>query len=112
VVAKISESLVINGHKRSIGSLSGGEKRCISLAVDFAIHSIAQRYLGQELSPLFLDEPFESVDERGQNLAMKLIEKKAEEAKVVVVSHLPEIKSQFHDTILIEKTNGISTRKQ
>ena len=108
VVAKISETLTIGGVKRSIGSLSGGERRCIGLAVDFSITDIVQKYLGRKISPIILDEPFEAMDERNQQLAMTLINEKSTNTQIAVISHLSEIKTQFSDIISIEKKNGTS----
>ncbi len=108
VVAKFSETLVIAGKERSIGSLSGGECRALSLAVDFAIVDILSKQFGMPLNPIIMDEPFEGLDATGRETVISLLDKLAIDRQIWVVDHASEAKAMFSKTLKIEKRNGVS----
>jgi DNA repair exonuclease SbcCD ATPase subunit len=108
VKAKFSDKLVIAGRDVSIGSLSGGEFRCLSLAVDFAITDVVESVFGFELSPVFLDEPFDGLDLSNRERVVDLLEKLSVDRQIWIIDHASEAKSMFSDVVRIEKKNGVS----
>lgn len=109
ITSKFSEVLMINGKATSIGSLSGGELRALSLAIDFAMVDILNRKFSIDLNPIILDEPFNGLDGSGKELVIELLEKLGNEKEIWVVDHASEAKSLFSRTIRVEKSNGTST---
>jgi DNA repair exonuclease SbcCD ATPase subunit len=105
---KFSESLMINAKEISIGSLSGGELRALSLAIDFAMIDILNDKFSMSLNPIILDEPFNGLDIDGKEMVIELLEKLATDKEIWIVDHSSESKSMFNRTVRIEKRNGIS----
>lgn len=108
IKAKFSETLTINGKERSIGSLSGGEVRALSLALDFAIIEVLSSQYGLGLNPVILDEPFNGLDSIGRELVIDILSKFSQFRQVWVVDHASEAKAMFNQTIRVEKRNGVS----
>jgi exonuclease SbcC len=108
VKAKISESLVIDGSERSIGSLSGGEFRALSLLLDFAIIDVLGSQYNVNINPIILDEPFDGLDNLGRELIIDLLSKISQTRQIWVVDHASEAKSLFNQVVKVEKRNGIS----
>lgn len=108
ISAKFSESLIIDSKNRSLGSLSGGEYRMLSLVVDFAVIDVLQKHFGMRLNPIILDEPFDGLDNVGKELIINLLQHIADSKEVWVVDHASEVKSLFSRTVTIEKKFGIS----
>lgn len=109
IVAKFSENLTINGGEISIGSLSGGEVRAISLCVDFALMDVLQNNFGIKINPTILDEPFDGLDIAGKEIVIKLLEKIARDRQILVVDHSSELRSSFERVFTVHKRNDIST---
>ncbi len=109
VKAKFSDDLVIGGIKRSIGSLSGGELRALSLAVDFTIIRIIANQFGLALNPVIMDEPFQGIDAVGKELIFEMLEKMAIDRQIWIIDHGSELKAAFNKTIKVEKRNGVSS---
>lgn len=109
ITAKFSEHLIMDGKQVSIGSLSGGEFRALSLCVDFALMDVMERQFGIPMSPVILDEPYDGLDASGKGLITELLETFADRRQVVVVDHSSEINSMFSKVIKVDKRNGVST---
>jgi exonuclease SbcC len=109
VTAKFSEHLLMDGRSISIGSLSGGEYRALSLCVDLALIGVMERQFGLSLSPIILDEPFENLDGVGREFIFALLEKISGDKLIIVIDHSNELKSMFSKVLSVEKRNGIST---
>ena len=109
VTAKFSESLIMDGNSISIGSLSGGEFRALSLCVDFALVDVMERQFGLSMSPIILDEPFNGLDGVGRELIVELLEALSDRRSVVVIDHASETQSSFSTVLKVEKKSGIST---
>jgi len=109
LVAKLADSLSINGKASSLGSLSGGEYKALSLCVDLAIVSLIEKQFGIRLNPVMLDEPFDGLDTVGRELVLDLLNKMSSDRSIIVIDHASESKSMFSNVILISKRNGIST---
>lgn len=106
--AKFSDKLTIAGRDVSIGSLSGGEFRCLSVSMDFAVIDVVESMFGISISPVFLDEPFEGLDASNRERVIDLLEQLSSDRQIWIIDHASEAKSMFSKTIRIEKRNGIS----
>ena len=108
VTTKMSDQFSIDGVKRSIGSLSGGERRCLSIAIDFALVSVVSAYTGAELNPLILDEPFDHLDASNRAKVIDLLREMANERCIIVIDHAAEAKAMFDKSINVVKKSGIT----
>lgn len=109
VVAKFSETLTKGGKEVSVGSLSGGEEKGLSLCVDFALLEVLETQFGMTLNPIILDEPFDGLDAAGREIVIDLLETLARTRQIFVVDHSSEAQSMFTKVIRIEMRNEIST---
>jgi exonuclease SbcC len=108
IKAKMSEILTIDGIERSVGSLSGGEFRALSLALDFAIIDVLSSQYNIDINPIVLDEPFGGLDNLGRELVIDVLTKVSGNRQIWVVDHASEAKSMFNSVVRVEKRNGIS----
>lgn len=106
VTTKMSDSFVVDGIKRSIGSLSGGERRCLSIAVDFAVLGVVSSYTGADLNPLILDEPFDHLDASNRAKIVELLQEMAKDRCIIVIDHAAEAKAMFDRSINVVKKSG------
>ncbi len=84
---------------------SGGEAFRVDFALRIAISSLLARRAGTSLQTLIIDEGFGSQDAEGLQLIMDALYKiQGRFAKIIVVSHLPELKDHFPVHFLIEKS--------
>lgn len=109
VVAKFSETLTKGGVEVSVGSLSGGEFKGLSLCVDFALLEVLETQFGLSLNPIILDEPFDGLDVAGREIVLGLLEQLAKNRQIFVIDHASEAKSSFAKTIFVSLKNGVST---
>jgi len=109
VVAKFSETLTKGGTEVSVGSLSGGEEKGLSLCVDFALLEVLETQFGMTLNPIILDEPFDGLDAAGREIVVDLLENLARNRQIFVVDHASESKAMFTKSMRIELRNEIST---
>jgi exonuclease SbcC len=108
VVAKFSETFTNNGQACSIGSISGGEYKALSLAIDFAIIDILGKQFGMALNPIILDEPFDGLDSIGKEIVVELLSKLSKDYQIWIIDHSSEAKTMFSNIVRVEKRNGIS----
>jgi DNA repair exonuclease SbcCD ATPase subunit len=109
VKAKISEFFTLGNAERSVGSLSGGEFRALSLLIDFAIIKVLSSQYGIDVNPIILDEPFDGLDSLGRELIIEILSKMSNDRQIWVVDHASEAKSLFNQVLKVEKRNGISS---
>lgn len=109
VKAKFSEKLVISGKEKSIGALSGGEHRCLSLAVDFAVIDVLETMFNIYMTPIMMDEPFNALDASNRERVLELLEKMATRRQIWVIDHASEAKAMFSNTVRVEKRSGVSS---
>lgn len=109
VVAKFSETLTKGGQIISVGSLSGGEEKGLSLCVDFALLEVLETQFGMTLNPIILDEPFDGLDAAGREIVIDLLENLARNRQIFVVDHASESKAMFSKFVRVELRNDIST---
>lgn len=108
ITSRFSEILTMNGSEVSIGSLSGGEEKALSLCVDFAMLEILETQFGINVNPIILDEPFDGLDSVGREIVIELLDKLSKDRLIFVIDHTSEAKSLFSKVIRIEKKNDIS----
>ena len=89
---------------------SGGGRRRVDFAIALALQSL-QSQTGHKCNLFILDEPFESVDETGQEELVNLLRQYSEEHDVAVycITHLSTLKPLFDETITVRKQGGISS---
>lgn len=109
VVAKFSETLTKGGQTVSVGSLSGGEEKGLSLCVDFALLEVLETQFGMSLNPIILDEPFDGLDIAGREIVIDLLDRLAKNRQIFVIDHASEAKALFTKSILVELRNDTST---
>jgi len=92
---------------RSYETYSGGESFRINFAVRIALSQLLAANSGINQPILFIDEGFGSQDKEGQGLMIEMIQKiKDDFEKILVVTHIEEIKEAFPTRIEIEKTES------
>lgn len=109
VTAKFSESIVMDGKPISLGSLSGGELRALSICTDMALLELLEQQFGIHMSPVIFDEAFDGLDSAGKEFALELIKELAQDRQVVVVDHASEMRASFDKVLRVEKRNGVSS---
>lgn len=110
-VAKFSEVLTIGQREVSIGALSGGQQRALSLALDFAIRDVIDAHFGIFMNPIILDEPFNGLDTTGREIVIDLLETLSAKRNIWIVDHASEAKAMFTDIIRVEKRSEVTTVK-
>lgn len=107
VKGKFGETCMYSGVERSIGALSGGEFRRLSLAVDLALADTVCSRMSVFPSVLFLDEAFDGLDVTGRETVMTLMNDLAMKRDAIyVVDHASEFKTAFSRVFKLIKKNG------
>ncbi len=109
ITAKFSESIVMDGKPISLGSLSGGELKALSICADMALLGILEQQFGLHMSPVIFDEAFDGLDASGKEFALELIRGLSQDRQVVVIDHASEMRASFDKILKVEKRNGVST---
>ena len=109
-----SEELYINISDeigtRSYETFSGGEAFRIDFAIRIALSKLLSARSGAPLPILFIDEGFGSQDSFGQERLIEAIQSiQSEFEKIIVITHIDQMKEQFEDTIEVVKTDQGST---
>jgi exonuclease SbcC len=95
---------------RDYEMFSGGEAFRVNFAIRLALSEVLARRTGARLQTLVIDEGFGSQDVQGR---MRLIEAinlvKADFAKILIITHLEDLKEYFPNRIEVEKTQTGST---
>jgi exonuclease SbcC len=89
---------------------SGGEAFRVNFAIRLALSEVLARRKGARLQTLVIDEGFGSQDAQGrQRLIESINAVKDDFAKILVITHLDELKDAFPTRIEVEKTETGST---
>ena len=89
---------------------SGGEAFRVNFAVRLALSEVLAQRKGSRLQTLVIDEGFGSQDARGRQRLIEAINLvKNDFAKILVITHLDELKDAFPNRIEVEKTERGST---
>jgi exonuclease SbcC len=84
---------------------SGGEAFRVNFAIRLALSEVLAQRKGARLQTLVIDEGFGSQDAQGRQRLIEAINLvKNDFAKILVITHLEELKDAFPTRIEIEKT--------
>jgi len=96
----------LDGNTRSYEMFSGGEAFRINFAIRIALSQVLAKRSGAKLQTLIIDEGFGSQDEEGRHRLIDVISQiKDDFAKILIITHLEELKELFPARIEVEKTN-------
>ncbi len=97
---------------RDYEMFSGGEAFRVNFAIRLALSEVLARRTGARLQTLVIDEGFGSQDAQGRQRLIEAINQvKGDFAKILVITHLDELKDAFPNRIEVEKTpRGSSVR--
>lgn len=94
---------------RSYELYSGGEAFKVNFAVRVALSRLLARRSGAKLETLIIDEGFGSQDEVSRDRLVKAIRSiQGDFARILVITHMSDIKEMFPTHIQITKQNGTS----
>ncbi|HLA07865.1 MAG TPA: SbcC/MukB-like Walker B domain-containing protein, partial [Anaerolineales bacterium] len=97
---------------RNYEMYSGGEAFRVNFAIRLALSEILAQRKGARLQTLVIDEGFGSQDVQGRQRLIEAINLvKNDFAKILVITHLDELKDAFPTRIEVEKTERGSTVK-
>jgi DNA repair protein SbcC/Rad50 len=95
---------------RNYEMYSGGEAFRVNFAIRLALSEVLAQRKGARLQTLVIDEGFGSQDARGRQRLIEAINLvKDDFAKILVITHLDELKDAFPTRIEVEKTERGST---
>jgi len=96
----------LDGNTRSYEMFSGGEAFRINFAIRIALSQVLAMRSGAKLQTLIIDEGFGSQDDEGRHRLIDVISQiKNDFAKILIITHLDELKDMFPARIEVEKTN-------
>lgn len=87
--------------------LSGGQKQAVDVVSAFAIHDVVND--GRECNLLVLDEVFESLDKNNIEIVTELIQDKAKDKALYLITHLDGFNPTSANIIKIQFENGIAS---
>ena len=95
---------------RSYETFSGGEAFRINFALRIALSKLLARRSGAPLPILFIDEGFGSQDSAGQERLKEAIQSiQSDFEKIIVITHVEDVKESFPTRIEVTKTSSGST---
>ena len=95
---------------RSYQTFSGGEAFRINFALRIALSRLLANRAGAPLPVLFIDEGFGSQDSAGQERLTEAIQSIQDEfQKIIVITHIEQVKNAFPVRIEVSKTDSGST---
>jgi exonuclease SbcC len=96
--------------ERDYEMFSGGEAFRVNFAIRLALSEVLAQRKGARLQMLVIDEGFGSQDAQGrQRLIQAINAVRADFAKILVITHLDELRDAFPTRIEVEKTETGST---
>lgn len=99
------------GHRRPVGSLSGGESFKASLSLALGLSDTVSANLGGiQMDALFIDEGFGTLDRRSIDAAMDILIHLSGSSKLVgIISHREELMESIQQQIRVSRTRKGST---
>ncbi len=99
-----------DGSSRNYETFSGGEAFRINFALRIALSKLLARRSGAPLPTLFIDEGFGSQDATGQERLIQAIQSIQDDfQKIIVITHIEQVKESFPVRIEVTKTGSGST---
>lgn len=94
---------------RSYELYSGGESFKVNFALRVALSRLLARRAGAKLETLIIDEGFGSQDEQSRERLIRAINSiRTDFARILVVTHIAEVKDMFPSQIVVSKEDGVS----
>ncbi len=95
-------------HKRSMNTLSGGERFLVSLALALGLSDMTGK--NAQINSLFIDEGFGTLDSNTLDMAISTLENLRSQGKTIgVISHIDQLKERITTQIFLrKKQNGFS----
>lgn len=94
---------------RSYELYSGGEAFRVNFALRLALSRLLARRAGARLETLIIDEGFGSQDEQSRSKLLRSIASiKPDFARIIVVTHISQVKDMFPVQIVVHKEEGVS----
>ena len=94
----------VNGTRRSVRTLSGGEAFLASLSLALGLSDEVQMSTGIRLDTLFVDEGFGSLDSESLSKAYNTLAALTEGNRLVgIISHVSELKERIDKQIVVQK---------
>ena len=87
---------------------SAGEKARVDLIIAFALGDLAQRRARKQIPFRFLDEPFESIDEEGNEAILSLLKSQKDYNTVYCITHKQSFQQLFNKHLCVVKSGGES----
>jgi exonuclease SbcC len=89
---------------------SGGEAFKVNFAIRVALSRLLARRSGARLESLIIDEGFGSQDDLSRERLVQAIRSiQCEFAKILVITHFPDVREMFPTQIQVSKIGGQST---
>lgn len=105
-VSKIQTEVILDGNKRSLGLLSGGQARRVQLSVDLALSKIIATRSTKPCNFRILDESFKDLSLSSMEKMIILLKGLA--GSTLVIEHNPLIKSIVDSTFFVDYRDGES----
>jgi len=107
---ELNEKIYTNGKQLSFISLSGGEKRKISLAVMLGLQSLLTNTKRDSTNLMFLDEVGENLDQDGLDGLYILLSELKKDKTLFIITHNNYLKSLIDNcrVLTVTKQNGLS----
>ena len=98
------------GERRGTDTLSGGETFLASLALALELSDQVQQAVGAvRLDCLFIDEGFGTLDPETLRVVADTVRGLQVGGRMVgIITHIPELKEEFDQRVLVEKESGSS----
>lgn len=87
---------------------SGGELQKINLAIALAFNALVRSIHSSSINVIFLDEPFESLDEGSSEKVLELCEAIAADGSTFLITHNPSVKELCSNVITVQKKGGLA----
>ena len=81
--------------------LSGGERRRVDVALIMALAEVQAAAAGKERGTLFMDEVFDSLDEKGRSAVQHEVRELAKERAVVLITHVADLAAGLDADLLV-----------
>ena len=105
--ASIDINISSSGIKKSVSSLSGGEKKRLNLAIQLGLYDLICSTAQVSFNTLWLDEVESEVDQQGIQQLIEIIEDISEKVETVMwITNNPNVKEAIPDKIICKKKCG------